>query len=80
MGMKFVTYFQRTMKRNRKWAMLSVHFGYQMASIMMLRCYRKEVSEGFHFFSNGNIFIKYLYKHLVVMELLKYVTFVSLCV
>ena len=36
------------MKRNCKWAILSARFGHQMASIMMLRCYRKEVSEGFH--------------------------------
>ena len=44
------------MKMNCKWAMLSVRFGYQMASIMMLRCYRKEVSKGFHFFKDKNIF------------------------
>ena len=53
------------MKRNRKLMILSVRFGCQMASIMMLRCYRKEVSEGFHFFKNKNIFLTNLLKPLI---------------
>ena len=48
------------MKRNRKWMILSVRFGCQMASIMMLRCYRKEVSEGFHFLKKKVFFDKFI--------------------